>query len=155
MEAVSMRIADQHISGIWYVDSIWEVGVVLAANAAHKLTFLVEHDNAVTLEVADEKFLAWNSRIRVDKKFCYFYVVVCFITANGNVGRLSHVVTAVKPTQQVARFSDDEDCWGYTVNGHNLSDWVDSKASNNVNVSKQFIILEIILLSKSYFIFAA
>lgn len=71
MEAVSMRVADQHISGIWYVDSIREVGVVLAANAAHELTFLVEHDNAVTLEVADEKFLAWNSAILVDKKFCY------------------------------------------------------------------------------------
>lgn len=82
-------------------------------------------------------------------------MVACFITANGNVGRLSHVVTAVKPTQQVARFSDDEDCWGYTVYGHNLSNWVDSKASNNVNVSKKFAILEITVLSKSIFIFAA
>lgn len=50
MEAVSVAVADQHISGITDVDSIGVVGDVLTTNAPHEEPILIEHHNAMTLK---------------------------------------------------------------------------------------------------------
>ena len=49
VEPVAMAVADQHVAGVTDVDAIREVGDVLAADAAHELAVVVEHDHAVAL----------------------------------------------------------------------------------------------------------
>lgn len=41
--------------------------------------------------------------------------------ADGNVRRLTHVVTAVKPLDQISSLRDDKDSWGNTVHCHNVT----------------------------------
>ena len=50
METVAMAIAHQHVSRVADVDSVREVGDVLASNAPHELPILIEHHNTMTLE---------------------------------------------------------------------------------------------------------
>ena len=53
VKTVAVGVTDQHVASIADVDAVGEVGDVLAANAAHEHSLLVEHNYAVTLSTND------------------------------------------------------------------------------------------------------
>lgn len=53
MEPISVAIANQNVTCIGDIDSIWETCDLFAANATLELARFVEHSNAVALKVAD------------------------------------------------------------------------------------------------------
>lgn len=110
-----MTVADEHIASIGDVDAVGKVGDVLAANATHELTVLVEHDHTVAFEVAH----------------------VVLGARDGDVRRLAHVLRAVEPFEQIAVLRDAKHGGGNAVHGHNLSVMSDSKTSNNINISNR------------------
>lgn len=52
MESITVTIADEHIAGVRDIDAVRKVGDILAANATHETTVLVENHHTVTLEIA-------------------------------------------------------------------------------------------------------
>lgn len=58
MELVAVRVADEHVAGVRHVDAVGEVGHVLAADAAQEPALVVEHNDAVALEIANVELLA-------------------------------------------------------------------------------------------------
>lgn len=75
VEAVAVRVADEHVALVRDVDAVREVGDVLAADSAHEAAVFVEHDDAVAFEVAH----------------------VVLVAPDGDVRWLAHVVRAVEP----------------------------------------------------------
>jgi len=99
VEFVPVAVADQNIAGVADVDSVGEVGDILAADAPEELALLVKDDDAMALKVADVELFA----------------------AHGDVGGFPHVVAAVEPVQQVAVLVDDEDGGGHAVHRHDVT----------------------------------
>jgi hypothetical protein len=58
MKAIPVRVTHQNVSGIRYVNPIWEVSDTLTPNAAQELSVFVEHNYTVAFEVTHKIFLA-------------------------------------------------------------------------------------------------
>ena len=55
MEAIAVTVADQHITGVADVDTIGEIGDVLAANTTQEFPIFIEHHYTVALYVQKDK----------------------------------------------------------------------------------------------------
>lgn len=62
VEAVTVRITDQYVSRVANVNPIGKVSYTLTAYATQKLTFLVEHNHAMSFEVTHEKFVICKTK---------------------------------------------------------------------------------------------
>lgn len=58
------------------------------------------------------------------------------LTVDGEVGGLSHVVTAVKPAEQLSVVRDDEHSRRHRVHSHNVSLAAHCQPGHNVYVSE-------------------
>lgn len=59
------------------------------------------------------------------------------LTTYGNIGWLTHIVTAIEPTHQFALLGNDENGGRDTVNGHNVSLGRYSQTRNNINIPRE------------------
>lgn len=51
MEAIAMRVANEHITGVGYINAIGETGNFLIANAIEEGAILLEYCHAMPLEI--------------------------------------------------------------------------------------------------------
>lgn len=62
MEAVAVRVANDDVAGVRYVDAVGKVGASLVADAAHEHPLLVKHHHVVSLEIAYVELVSWNEQ---------------------------------------------------------------------------------------------
>jgi hypothetical protein len=113
METIAMRVPDENIASVRNVDTVRKVGYTFATNSSQEMTFVAKNHHIVTLKVANIKFLA----------------------VYGNIRRLPHKVAAIKPTDQLATFADDEYCRTDAINCHDLPVSRNCESRDNVDVS--------------------
>lgn len=65
MEAIAMRITDEHIPGIGDIDAVWKAGYLLVANAIEECAVVLENGHAMALEVANIEVVVWKRFISI------------------------------------------------------------------------------------------
>lgn len=113
MKPISVRVADQNVTGVRDVYAVWEGSEAFTTDFAHILALIVEDDHTVTFEVA--------------------YVVLVII--DRYVWGLSHVFRTVEPSEKISRFSDHEDCWRHWVYGNDVSVGSDGQTGDYIDVT--------------------
>lgn len=67
---------------------------------------------------------------------------------NGNIRRLSHIITAIEPTQQIARLRYDKDSWADAVYRYYLPLGTDRETRNNIDVADCNFLEEVAVLGE-------
>lgn len=62
VEAIAVRITDEHVTGIWYINAIGEASDLLVANAIEECAVVLENGHAMAFEVAHVKIVVWWAR---------------------------------------------------------------------------------------------
>lgn len=62
MEAIAVRIADEYIASVGYVNAIGEAGNLLVANAIEECAVLLKDGHAMPLKIAYIKIVVCNSK---------------------------------------------------------------------------------------------
>merc|ERR1719233_2698542 len=107
-----MRITNENIASVRYVNSIWKVGNILASNPPHEHTILGKYNHVVALKITD---------IELPATHC-------------NITWFPHIVSAVKPPQQLPLLRDHEHGGRHGVDSNNIAIPGNCKPGHDVDV---------------------
>jgi len=83
VEAIAVRVADEHVAGIRNINAIGKASDLLVANAIKECAVVLEDGHTMALEIAHVKVVVWWART-----FSGFIIIV-FTFSGGNSPRIA------------------------------------------------------------------